>query len=116
MSDLTVPPPLGLPGDPAEPMAVGLSPFRASLRRFSKNHLAVVSIFVLAVIALACFFGPMFYPADTELGDFDNISAPIDFFNIHPFGTDDQGRDLLYRVLTGGRLSLTLGFFGSTTS
>src|SRR5690242_9299130 len=116
MSDVTVPPPLGLPGEPAEQIPVGSSPFRASLRRFSKNHLAVASIVILSAIALACFFGPLFYPADTDLGDFDNISAPIDLFSVHPFGTDEQGRDLLYRVLTGGRLSLTLGFFGALVS
>jgi oligopeptide transport system permease protein len=116
MSDLTVPPPLGLPGEPAEGIPVGLSPFRASLRRFSKNHLAVVSIVVLTLIVIGCVFGPMLYPEDTELGDFDNISAPMDLLSIHPFGTDEQGRDLLYRVLTGGRLSLSLGFFGALVS
>jgi oligopeptide transport system permease protein len=116
MSDLTVPPPLGVPGEPAEEIPVGLSPFRASLRRFSRNHLAVVSIVILALIAIGCFFGPLFYPEDTALGDFDNISAPIDLMSAHPFGTDEQGRDLLYRVLVGGRLSLSLGFFGALVS
>jgi oligopeptide transport system permease protein len=116
MSDMTLVPPRGLPGEPPEEIPVGLSPLRASLRRFAKNRLAVVSVGVLAIITIGCFFGPLFYPADVDLGDFENISAPIDFFSIHPFGTDDLGRDLLYRVLIGGRVSLSLGFFGAGVS
>jgi len=116
MSDLALPPSRGVPGEPPEEMPAGLSPFRASLRRFSNNHLALISIVILVLIALGCFFGPMFYPADTDLGDIDNISAPIDLLSAHPFGTDDQGRDLLYRVLVGGQVSLSLGFFGAFVS
>jgi oligopeptide transport system permease protein len=115
MSDLALPPG-GAPDRQIEEIPVGLSPFQASLRRFRKNHLAVVSVVVLSLIAIGCFFGPLFYPDDVDLGDFDNISAPIDLFGIHPFGTDEQGRDLLFRVLTGGRVSLSLGFFGALVS
>src|SRR3954470_20589378 len=115
MSDVALPP-ADTPDRQTEEIPVGFSPFRASTLRFRKNHLAVVSIVVLSLIAIGCFFGPYFYPDDVDLGDFDNISAPIDLFSIHPFGTDEQGRDLLYRVLTGGRVSLGLGFFGALVS
>src|SRR5882724_5498512 len=73
---------------------VGLSPFRTSLRRFTANHLAVVSSFVLLFIAFACFVSPFFFP----------------------FSADDLGRDLLLRVLVSGRVSLALGFFGALVS
>ena len=47
MSDLTLTP-NGLPGAPLdEPIVAGVSPLKASTRRFAKNHLAVVSCFVL---------------------------------------------------------------------
>jgi oligopeptide transport system permease protein len=94
----------------------GLSPFRASLYRFSRNRLAVVSLVVLVFIILACFVAPFFMPFTAEDADFENLSAPIDLFSLHPFGTDDLGRDLLLRVLDGGRVSLALGFFGATAS
>src|SRR5882672_10927362 len=95
---------------------VGLSPFQASLRRFTANHLAVVSSFVLLFIAFACFASPFFFPFTADDADFDNLSAPIDLFSAHVFGTDDLGRDLLLRVLVSGRVSLALGFFGALVS
>jgi oligopeptide transport system permease protein len=95
---------------------VGLSPFRASLRRFTANHLAVVSSFVLLLITFACFIGPFFFPFSADDADFDNLSAPIDLFSAHVFGTDDLGRDLLLRVLVSGRVSLSLGLFGALVS
>jgi oligopeptide transport system permease protein len=116
MSDTALTP-SGLPGAPiGEPMPVGLSPFRASARRFAKNHLAVASCFVLAFIVLACYFGPYLFPFSADEPDFNNISAPVDLFSLHPFGTDDLGRDLLLRVLDGGQVSLALGFFAALTS
>src|SRR3569623_2653352 len=121
MSDLTITPggaaPNGLPGPSLnEPMPIGGSPFKASARRFARNHLAIVSCVVLLVIVLGCYVGPFFFPFTAEDADFDNISAPVDFFTAHPFGTADLGRDLLLRTLDGGRVSLALGFFGALVS
>ncbi|HUL05416.1 MAG TPA: ABC transporter permease subunit [Candidatus Acidoferrum sp.] len=100
----------------AEPPRLGLSPFRASLRRYAANHLAVASSVVLLLVTLACFIGPFFFPFTADDADFDNLSAPIDLFSAHLFGTDDLGRDLLLRVLVSGRVSLALGFFGAIVS
>lgn len=101
---------------PAEEVAVGLSPFRASWRRFCRNKLAVGSMVILALIVVACFAGPLVFPFGAEDADFDNISAPIDLFSMHPFGTDEFGRDLLLRVLVGGQVSLAVGFVGALTA
>jgi oligopeptide transport system permease protein len=98
---------------PAESAVVGQSPFRASWRRFCRNGLAVGSMIILAFIVVACFAGPLVFPFGAEDADFDNISAPIDLFSIHPFGTDEFGRDLLLRVLDGGQVSLAVGFVGA---
>jgi oligopeptide transport system permease protein len=93
--------------------AVGLSPFKASWRRYSRNKLAVGSMFIMLLIALACFGGPLLFPFGPEDADFENISAPINLFSIHPFGTDEFGRDLLLRCLVGGQVSLAVGFVGA---
>ena len=99
-------------------MTVDLAPrshstLQLQFRRFRRNRLAMASVWLLALIVLACFLGPLAFPFTGEDADFDNISAPINLFSIHPFGTDDFGRDLLIRVLEGGRVSLTIGFLGA---
>lgn len=93
-----------------------LSTFQLQLRRFAANRMAMVSVVVLALIVLACFFGPYAFPFTGEDADFENISAPMDLFSAHPFGTDDFGRDLLVRVLEGGQVSLAIGFLGALTA
>jgi oligopeptide transport system permease protein len=93
--------------------AAGLSPFKASWRRYSRNKLAVGSMVILLMIALACFAGPLLFPYGPEDADFDNISSPINLFSLHPFGTDEFGRDLFLRVLVGGQVSLAVGFVGA---
>ena len=97
-------------------MAEPLSTFQLQLRRFRANRLAMASVMVLALVVLACFLGPLAFPFTGEDADFDVISAPVDFGSVHLFGTDDYGRDLLVRVLEGGRVSLTIGVLGAATA
>jgi oligopeptide transport system permease protein len=94
----------------------GLSPLQLSWRRFCRNRLALASMVVLVLIALACFCGPWLFPFSADDADFDNIAAPISLFSTHPFGTDEFGRDLLLRVLEGGQVSLAVGFVGALAS
>jgi oligopeptide transport system permease protein len=81
--------------------------------RFWKNSAAVASASILVVIMLAVMIGPLILPADyAEPGPL-SFSPPSPQ---HPFGTDLNGRDLLYRVLTGGRISMLVGFCGALVS
>ena len=112
MSDVAA----GAPVAPESAPAAGLSPFKASWRRYSRNKLALGSMIILLLVALACFAGPLVFPYGTEDADFDNIAAPVNLFSIHPFGTDEFGRDLLLRVLVGGQVSLSVGFVGALTA
>lgn len=98
----------------ADPSVAGHeSPTARQFRRFRRNRLAMLSIFVLLAIVLFCFLGPLGFPFTGEDADFDYISAPIDLTSPHPFGTDEFGRDLLVRVMEGGQVSLTIGFLGA---
>lgn len=92
---------------------VSASTLQLHLRRFRRNRLAMLSVWVLAAIIALCFLGPFAFPFTGQDADFDNIAAPVNLFSAHPFGTDDFGRDLLVRVLEGGQVSLTIGFLGA---
>ena len=82
-------------------------------QRVRKNPAAVLSAVFLAFMVLVCVAGPFFLPS--SLGEpSPNQYAPPSWE--HPFGTDLNGRDLLYRVLTGGRISLLVGLCGAVVS
>jgi peptide/nickel transport system permease protein/oligopeptide transport system permease protein len=83
------------------------------LHRVKKNPAAVVSAVFLTAMVAACVVVPFFLPS--ALGDPSAIQyAPPSWE--HPFGTDLNGRDLLYRVLTGGRVSFLVGLCGALVS
>jgi peptide/nickel transport system permease protein len=66
-----------------------------------------VGIFVLAVIALAALFAPLLAPYDPiKIRPTEALTPPS---LAHPFGTDQYGRDILSRAMTGARLSLMTG-------
>ena len=77
--------------------------------RFRANRMAMISVWLLALIVALCFLGPFAFPFTAEDADFDNISAGVDLFSIHPFGTDEMGNDILSRVIVGTRTSLWIG-------
>jgi peptide/nickel transport system permease protein len=96
--------------DPAAPLGkavTGVSPWREAWRRFRRHRLAFWSLWILALMVLAVLIGPLFYKAGINAIDFKARLAPPSA--LHPFGTDDLGRDLLARMLYGGRISLAVG-------
>lgn len=79
-------------------------------RRFLKHRLAVISLFVLAFLALMSMGAPLFewaFGIDGESVDLLKRSAGPSLQ--HPLGTDELGRDLLIRLLYGGQVSLQVG-------
>ena len=100
----------------APDLAAPRSTLSLQAARFAGNRLAVVSVYVLLAIVALCFLGPSAFPFTGQDADFDTISAPMNLWSAHPFGTDDYGRDLLVRVLEGGQVSLAIGFLGALTA
>ncbi|HET7500465.1 MAG TPA: ABC transporter permease [Kofleriaceae bacterium] len=84
-----------------------MSAWRDGWRRWRGNRMAAASGVVFAVIALGCVVGPVIAGAvgvdgttiDPGLGATPPGAA-------HWFGTDTLGRDLLVRVMIGGRIAL----------
>ena len=84
--------------------------------RFMRNRAAVVSLVMLALIAIACVVGPWVLPHAFDSADWDLMNHPPTAKNGHFWGTDDAGRDLLVRCLIGGRISLAVGLLGTLAS
>ncbi len=85
-----------------------VSPWREAWRRFRRHRLAYWSLWLLALIVLVVLIGPFLYPVGINEIDLKaRLAAPS---LAHPLGTDDLGRDLLARMLYGGRISLAVGF------
>ncbi len=92
------------------------SPWSDARRRFLRNKAAVLSLLILAVVAAACVFGPLLLPHDFDTADWDSMSQPPTLKNMHWWGTDASGRDLLVRCLIGGRISLMVGLLATLAS
>jgi len=78
------------------------------LRRLTRDPVSVGCAVVLLVIALAAIFAPYLGLADPFQGSMIRRLRPIGTAG-YPLGTDDLGRDMLTRLIYGGRLSLVLG-------
>lgn len=99
----------------------GTSLWQDAWRRLLKNKLAVFGLVVLAVMLLAVVIGPAIIRATTGLtADYipedANLITSMSPSLRHPMGTDEAGRDLLARVLQGGRISLMVGIISTVVS
>ncbi len=80
------------------------------VRRFMKRKVSVFAAFVLLFIISACVFGPMVISMDPLKQD---LLLKYTFpSREHLLGTDNLGRDILARMLYGGRTSLMISFAG----
>ncbi len=117
-----------------------MSPNQMLIRRFFRSKLSVVGLIMVVSLFLFCFAGPLLYTAwgETELDksgktDYstseytytvDGVTYTVhqttekkmedNFLSApslrHPLGTDDQGYDVLARLMYGGRVSLLVSF------
>ncbi len=75
-------------------------------RRFRRHKLAMAGALIYALLLLMTVVGPLVWTTSTEAIDF---TASNQFSAAHPLGTDDLGRDVLARILWGGRVSIAVG-------
>jgi len=97
-----------LPGDTVVALPVSRNRgFRYLLRRYARNRLALVGLWVVLLIVGLAVFAPWVTQYSPIKPDFFNTLKPPD--HAHVMGTDDLGRDVLSRVIFGTRTSLLAG-------
>ena len=85
-----------------------------TIRRLRTNSTAMFGLIVLALLILLSVFAPVIAPYHyTEMDMLQLNAAPS---LKHLFGTDSLGRDILSRLIYGGRYSIFLGFSASVLS
>ena len=108
----------------SSPVAAPAAPFPGDLRvkpqrslwsnawrQFRKHKLAMAGLVVFVFMIFATFIGSALYPRDAHAIDFmvSGLGPSLEY----PFGTDDLGRDILARILWGGRISLAVGIIAA---
>lgn len=99
----------------------GASLWRDAWKRLLKNKLAVFGLIVVVLMTIAVIIGPAIIKWTTGF-TYDYIPPDGDLIKSfppsmqHPMGTDDSGRDILARVLQGGRISLMVGIISTIVS
>lgn len=94
----------------APPLADSLSrsrkrgQWRDVAHRLLRNKLAMTGLVLVLILILAALFADFIAPYDPADQDLLNMEAMPSL--AHPLGTDDYGRDILSRIIYGGRVSL----------
>jgi oligopeptide transport system permease protein len=94
----------------------GRSLTQDAFRRLVRNKAALISIGVVAFIVLFAFVGPYLLPWTYDKIDWSNIRKPPNFDAGHYAGTDQNGRDMLARIMQGTQMSLIVAFVATMVS
>ncbi len=76
--------------------------------RLRRDPVAMVALAVIVLIVLGAILAPWVVPADPFKGSMIRRLRPVGFPG-YPLGSDELGRDMLSRLIYGGRLSLFMG-------
>jgi peptide/nickel transport system permease protein len=77
------------------------------VQTFMENRAAVTGLAVLLLIALFSFIGPLTYHTSQSVGNLEAVNLSPS--SSHLLGTDDNGFDILGRLMAGGQISIEIG-------
>lgn len=80
----------------------------STLRAFAGHRLGVIGLATITVLVIFCFLGPLVYHTD-------QVHTSIELTNLppgrdRPLGTDNNGYDIVGRLMVGGQSTLEIGF------
>ena len=85
----------------------GERPWRRTMRRLVKRRAALVGLVVVVFFIMLSTLAPIVSPYDPLATSWAMVRKPPSM--VHLFGTDEIGRDILARIIWGGRASLMAG-------
>jgi peptide/nickel transport system permease protein len=88
--------------------------YALAFRKLRRHRPAMISFVVLLLIGLSALIGPFLLPGTWDEPHLYDQFTPPGF--PHLLGTDELGRDLLYRVLSGGRVSILVGLLATVVT
>lgn len=87
------------------------SPFLKSVEKFSRNKMAVIGLIIVILMILTSVFAPILTPYQPDgISPKEKLLTPC---LQHLFGTDKLGRDVLCRLMYGGRVSISIGMLSA---
>ena len=87
------------------------SPAAEFWRRFRRRHTAILAATIIVLVILVAVFAPFIAPYDPAAADYDALLQGPTL--AHLAGTDSYGRDILSRIIWGGRVSLAVGLISA---
>ena len=90
---------------PASRLQARLGRAYVAWRRFSANRLAFLGLLIIIALLIVAALAPALAPYSPIIGDLKNARLLVPSPE-HWFGTDDQGRDILSRIVYGSRWTL----------
>ena len=90
---------------PASRRQAALGRAYGTWRSFARNRLALLSLAIVFALVLMAIFAPWLAPYSPTEGDLRTLRL-LPPSAAHWFGTDDQGRDILSRLIHGSRITL----------
>jgi peptide/nickel transport system permease protein len=109
MSDTTLPLPRLAAAEEVPRRTRARGYWRTVGRRLRRDYSTLFFAAVIAIIALAAIFAPLIAPFDPSTTSIANRLKPIGYKGLFMLGTDELGRDVLSRLIYGGRISLLMG-------
>jgi peptide/nickel transport system permease protein len=85
-----------------------------SIKDLTSNTPALIAVILLVLLVLAAIVGPSLVSYAPDAIDLDSLRQPPGA--AHLLGTDSKGRDILSRVVSGARISLSVGILASALS
>lgn len=84
-----------------------VSPGKELVKLLFKNKAAVVGLGIIILLVLVTAFGKFIMPYNPYIGELSQSLKPPSA--VHILGTDEQGRDILSRIIDGTKVSLRVG-------